>query len=356
MSKEEGALRLVQLHSRQTGRRVGLIRGDQVFDITSVDPSLSTTLNLFERAQSQQVSFLDFSRQLQLRGAKRHSYPGLLERRPGHGESWLLPPVDHPDPAHCLVSGTGLTHLGSVRQRDAMHLLERAGNLTDSQKIFLMGLEKGKPESGRGVQPEWFFKGSGLILRGPNDTLEIPSFAEDGGEEAEIAGCYVIDETGTPCRLGFAVGNEWSDHQMEQRNYLWLAPSKLRTCSIGPELVVTEAFESLTGRVTVHRGTALIFDSGEISTGQEHMCHSLANLEDHHFKHDQFRHPGDVHIHFFGTAKFSFGQCDPLRDGDRVEICFEGMGAPLVNYVSGAPADAEASPVRVRPARQESKG
>lgn len=33
----------------------------------------------------------------------------------------LLPPLDHPDPAHCYVTGTGLTHLGSAQARDAMH-------------------------------------------------------------------------------------------------------------------------------------------------------------------------------------------------------------------------------------------
>ncbi|MCG6120376.1 MAG: FAH family protein, partial [Blastomonas sp.] len=33
----------------------------------------------------------------------------------------LLCPIDHPDAAHLLVSGTGLTHLGSAEGRDAMH-------------------------------------------------------------------------------------------------------------------------------------------------------------------------------------------------------------------------------------------
>src|SRR5437868_1938318 len=36
-------------------------------------------------------------------------------------EGRLLPPLDHYDPAHCYVTGTGLTHLGSADARDAMH-------------------------------------------------------------------------------------------------------------------------------------------------------------------------------------------------------------------------------------------
>ncbi|EQD59977.1 sugar transporter, partial [mine drainage metagenome] len=33
----------------------------------------------------------------------------------------LLPPIDHPDPAHLYLTGTGLTHLGSAESRDKMH-------------------------------------------------------------------------------------------------------------------------------------------------------------------------------------------------------------------------------------------
>ena len=33
----------------------------------------------------------------------------------------LLLPLFHPDPAHLLISGTGLTHLGSASSRDTMH-------------------------------------------------------------------------------------------------------------------------------------------------------------------------------------------------------------------------------------------
>src|SRR3712207_8445305 len=40
-------------------------------------------------------------------------------------------------------------------------------------------------------------------------------------------------------------------------------------------------------------------------TGESNMSHSIANLEYHHFKYEMFRRPGDVHIHFFGTATLS---------------------------------------------------
>ncbi len=174
-------------------------------------------------------------------------------------------------------------------------------------------------------------------LRGHNDFLDIPEFAEDGGEEPEIVGCYVIDDDGIPCRLGFAIGNEWSDHRMERVNYLWLAPSKLRVCSVGPELITDQTFMDIRGSCRIVRNREEIYNSGELVTGEDHMSHCLANLEDHHFKYSQFRIPGDVHLHFFGTMRFSFPNRPNFQTGDRIEIRFNGMGEPLVNHVRRIP-------------------
>src|SRR6186713_358422 len=58
---------------------------------------------------------------------RKHATTDSLEYDPvyyGKSDWKLLPPVDHPhEPAACLVSGTGLTHLGSAKDRQAMHEL-----------------------------------------------------------------------------------------------------------------------------------------------------------------------------------------------------------------------------------------
>ena len=59
------------------------------------------------------------------------------------------------------------------------------------------------------------------------------------------------------------------------------------------------------------------------------MCHSLANLEHHHFKFEFHRRPGDLHIHFFGADAFSFGDGVRLEDGDVMQVRFEGFGRAL---------------------------
>ena len=249
----------------------------------------------------------------------------------GNSKWHLLPAIDHPDePACCLVSGTGLTHLGSAANRQRMHEA-RESELTDSMKMFKWGVEGGKPAPGKvGVAPEWFYKGCGTILRAHGEPLEVPAFAEDGGEEAEIAGVYFVGENGAPRRIGMVIGNEFSDHKFEKRNYLNLAGSKLRTCSLGPELVVDPEFQSVPGKVAIERA-GKTFWSQEILTGEKEMCHSLANLEHHHFKFETHRRPGDVHVHYFGACALSFGDGVRLADGDLMEISFAGFGRALRN-------------------------
>ena len=251
----------------------------------------------------------------------------------GRSDWKLLTPVDHPsEPARCLVSGTGLTHLGSASDRQRMHAL-KDDELTDSMKIFRWGLEGGRPQPGEiGVPPEWFYKGNSAILRAHGEPLEIPNYAEDGGEEAEIAGVYVVGSEGTPFRLGLAIGNEFSDHQFERKNYLNLAGSKLRTCSLGPELALDSDFGSVTIEASIERDGKVIW-SKSFPSGENEMCHSLANIEHHHFKYEAHRRPGDIHVHYFGTACLSFSEGVRLQEGDKMRVACTGFGRPLRNPV-----------------------
>jgi hypothetical protein len=259
----------------------------------------------------------------------------------------LLPAIDHPaEPARCLVSGTGLTHLGSAKNRQAMRSASEA-ELTDSMKIFKWGVEGGRPAQGKiGIAPEWFYKGNGAILRAHGEPLIVPPYGEDGGEEAEIAGIYFIGADGTPWRVGLAIGNEFSDHRFEKKNYLNLAGSKLRNCSLGPELVVDAEFQSIPGAVKIERAGKVLW-SQEIVTGEREMCHSLANIEHHHFKFEGHRRPGDLHVHYFGACSLSFGAGVALMDGDVMDISFTGFGRPLRNPLRVARG--ENRPVAVQP-------
>jgi hypothetical protein len=254
-------------------------------------------------------------------------------------ENRMLAPIDHPDTAHVFLTGTGLTHLGSAAGRDKMHKAAAGGTVTDSMRMFMMGVEGGKPTSGAGVQPEWFYKGDGSCVIAPGGDLPSPEFALDGSEEPEIAGIYVIDPQGAPRRLGFCLANEFSDHVIERGNYLWLAHSKLRPAALGAELLVGELPADVRGMSRILRDGKTLWEKPFL-TGETNMSHALANLEHHHFKYALFRRPGDVHIHFFGTATLSFADGIQTQRGDVFEIEAPPFRLPLRNALGHAAAPA----------------
>ena len=319
-------MRLVQLLSPSKERKVALVVGSEL-EILDIFPS---------------VYDLVFSSINNKKSVKEIVEGSLSGKKLNYDEVWngkggwqWLPCFDHPrDVNKCMVTGTGLTHKASAENRDKMNAAAQDGSQTDSMKMYFMGEEGGKPGKGKvGVQPEWFYKGNGTVLKGHREDLEIPDYALDGGEEPEIAGIYVIDDQSTPVRIGFAIGNEYSDHVMEKINYLYLAPSKIRSCSIGPELIIDEdIFDDLSGRVVIYRDEKVLWEK-EIKTGEAHMAHSLENLEYHHFKYSNHRVPGQVHIHYFGTGAFSYGAGIKLKQGDQMFIDWPKMGKGLLNGV-----------------------
>ena len=291
-----------------TARRVNGVTS--VYALASVALNANTTLSslLDKHGYGEEIDLVD----------------ALLHKR-------ILTPVDHSDSARVFLTGTGLTHLGSADARDRMHAKAHSADASDSMKMFRMGLEGGKPAPGQaGVQPEWFYKGDGRSIVAPESPLPSPEFAADAGEEPELAGIYLIAADGTPCRLGFTLANEFSDHIMERTNYLYLAHSKLRCASLGPELLVGELPADIRGTARITRAGQTVWEKPFL-TGEANMSHHVRNLEHHHFKYELFRRPGDLHVHFFGTATLSFADGIRAQEGDIFEIEAQPFLLPLRN-------------------------
>ena len=316
-------MRLVQFRTVQNQRAVARVEGDQLMVLEGITyiaelakDAISAGRNLAQTVYATTSS-------------ETVNYDDVLK------EERMLPPIDLPDLRHVQVTGTGLTHMGSADTRDAMHakVSADAADLSDSMKIFKMGLDGGKPTDDKtGVQPEWFWKGDGTILRACGQDMESPHWADDMGEEPEIAGIYIIGDNGQPHRLGYALANELSDHVMERVNYLFLAHSKLRVCGLGPELFVGDLPADVQGMSRIYRDGAVLWEKPFVS-GEANMTHSLANLEHHHFKYPLFRQPGQVHVHVYGTATLSFADGVRLQTGDMMEIDCPQIGKPLKNVV-----------------------
>jgi hypothetical protein len=262
-----------------------------------------------------------------------------LDLDAAEAEARLLPPLEHPVPTRCWVTGTGLTHLGSAEARDRMHakLAPAESGLSDSMKLFKWGVERGKPQPGTvGVQPEWFFRGNGATLVSSGQPLGVPDFALDGGEEPEVVGLYIIADDGTPCRVGWSLGNDFTDHVMEKQNYLYLAHSKLRPTAVGPELLLGDLPADIRGTTRILRKGQVLWEKPFV-TGEANMSHALANLEHHHFKYPMFRRPGDVHLHFCGTSTVSAADGVLTEPGDQIEISAPLFGRPLRNRIEARP-------------------
>jgi hypothetical protein len=316
---------LVQFKNEQGARQVGVLEQNTIRVIEGYD----TTYALALAAIRQSIGLAVLAAKAV--GAATQALDAVA------ASGRLLPPLDHSDPAHCYVTGTGLTHLGSADTRDAMH--KKIGgdveSLSDSMKMFRLGVEGGKPAAGTaGVQPEWFYKGDGSIVAASGQALSMPDFALDGGEEPEVAGLYVIGDDGQPYRLGYAIGNEFSDHVTERQNYLYLAHSKLRACGLGPALLVGEAPAHIEGNSRIYDVEGKLRWQKAFFSGEQNMSHTIANLEHHHFKYPLFRRAGDVHIHFFGTATLSVADNILVKPGETFEIEAPQFGPALRNKLT----------------------
>ena len=108
-------MRLVQFKALDGTRRVGAVSDDgQTLRV------LGDTLRVYDLAleadqRGRRLADLVTERA----GAEEVDYAQVVD------DNRLLLPLDHPDPAHCLVSGTGLDHLGSAQARDAMQAVAR---------------------------------------------------------------------------------------------------------------------------------------------------------------------------------------------------------------------------------------
>jgi hypothetical protein len=314
--------RAVQIDHPDHGRRVAIVDGDRLHLLSSHRSVYGFTISAIQTGHALEKLIVDDVSPEEL------SYDEIYSLT----TPWrFLASFDHAtEPARTLISGTGLTHLSSGTARAST---QEEAKITDGMRLYQSGVENGRPADGSvGATPEWFYKGSGTILRGHGDALIVPNYAAGGGEEAELAAVYVIDFDGIPRRIGFTPGNEFSDHRTRKLNSLFHSGAKHRNCSIGPELTIGKEFHGIRGKVSIERAGAIVW-SKEIVTGEDQMVHSLANLEHHHFKYEDHRRPGDAHIHFLGATAFSFSAGFTIEDGDEAIIEFNGFGRPLRNPI-----------------------
>ena len=135
-------MHLVQIKNRAQ-RRVAVVREPDLLLLREVD----STFALAQRALAEQRKISELVGGLV--AEETLSYDAVYE---GRSDWKLLPPIDIPgDPHRVHVSGTGLTHLGSARDRQAMHVTaspQDQSKMTDSMRMFEWGRQRGRPSNG----------------------------------------------------------------------------------------------------------------------------------------------------------------------------------------------------------------
>jgi hypothetical protein len=194
-------MRLVQLDDGGLRRGVALVDEPYLVFLSGVT-SLS---QLVRRSLSQEVSLTALVTSLAT--DERILYDEVYQQN----SVWkLLTPVDTPGaPQTTLVSGTGLTHLGSARERQAMHAAsaeKSEAEITDSMRMFEWGCAKGRPDVGEvGIAPEWFYKGDGSIIRAPFAPLTILGMQKTAAKRARllpsISSTTTVSRTASECAM-----------------------------------------------------------------------------------------------------------------------------------------------------------
>ncbi len=137
-------------------------------------------------------------------------------------EGRLLPPIEHPVPTRCWITGSEI------------------------------GPGEGQVPLG------WFFRGNGATLVGSGQPLQQPDFGMGAAARAAVVGLYIIADDGTPCRLGWALGNDFTDDRVLGLGPAHRAPARLRASAVGPELVFGDLPREITGSVRLRRGSEVV--------------------------------------------------------------------------------------------------
>ncbi|MEY2248135.1 FAH family protein [Streptomyces sp. BF23-18] len=189
-----------------------------------------------------------------------------------------------------------------------------------------------KVDAATQAQPNWFVKGLGEVLKVSGEPLSVPPGAVALCEEAEVVLVFATDEHGSPRYAGYTFGNDLTDIGRFRRHAGHLSYAKLCDAGVAPWLFLDEPPRSVTGRVTIERDGARVWE-GDFTTGTKALHYGLEDMMAGLFSHGALLHPGRVHYVYLGADRSSFHGGFTMADRDRVTLDFESHGVSLANTV-----------------------
>lgn len=294
-------MKLVQFFLPGKGKRVGLVQGDRVLDITSPEEGVQSVLNLVEQGKTA-AGLVKRTEWLARRLRRKALDWPAIQRMPSRRAPHLLIPIDPPE-----VWGAGLTYKRSAERRDE---------------------DTGADEGIKGIydyvyvnpRPELFFKATTARCVGPNAPILIRSDSRLTAAEPELA--IVLGARGAI--VGFTACDDVSAWDIGRENPLYVPQSKIYSgcCALGPCLVTSDEIGdpyALQIRCSIIRDGKTIF-SEAANTSQLHR--RLEELVSWLLK-DNAIPAGTVLS--TGTGIMVPDEM-ALRDGDQVDIEIQGIG------------------------------
>ncbi len=241
-------MKLVQFFAPGQGRRLGVVRGDRVLDITAPEEGVRSTLDLVEQGKT--ASGVLKRAEWLARQARRKAmdWPAL-QRPPSRRAPHLLIPIEPPE-----VWGT----VGSYR---------RGVDLRDGEAGGIPG--KGVSDSVAGRhRPELFFKATASRCVGPNAPVVIR--CDSSLTAADPALAVVLGVGGA--MVGFTACTSLSARDIARENPLYLPQAEVYRgcCALGPCLVTPDEVgdpHALQVRCTIVQDGGAVF-SEAVNTSQ----------------------------------------------------------------------------------------
>lgn len=119
--------------------------------------------------------------------------------------------------------------------------------------------------------------------------------------------------------------HKFSDHVFERRSDLNFVASKLRRCSLGPELEIDATFNERPCQAGNLRNEKALWEEQK-RAGELKMGHSIANPEHHRFEFSARHQAGFGHVRFMGADCQSLSEGIGLGPGDAAEVRFQNFG------------------------------
>jgi 2-dehydro-3-deoxy-D-arabinonate dehydratase len=242
------------------GRRLGIVQGDAVIDITAPREGVASALDLVVRGRTA-AGIERLARRL-ARSPRRPQYPWAgLDRAPGPRRSGLLAPLDPVE-----VWGAGITY-----RRSAEYYAEH---------------DTGSGHRGKGIydhvydaeRPELFYKGSAARCAGPHAPVGLRGDSRLTAVEAELA--VVVGADGRI--VGYTVGNDLSAWDIERDNPLYLPQSKIfqGSFALGPVIATPGDVpdpHALEIRCVIERAGRVLYDGRASTADLKRSCEELVD-------------------------------------------------------------------------------